>query len=493
MKLHENVYPVTAVVVISVIFFIFFRYAMLDSYLEHAGPAVAARAWRLVAGGAVYPGGEAENYQLVGYGPVLFLLHGFWLWLLGGTFLATKVSGMVSVGLALGLIAHHASGQFGPRFTAFAVTLFGAGLLYAVPYAIWSRPEPELVALVAAAVVLGARDRQGAISRWLVPVGVGVCMGLAAGLKLHAPLYFIPVLAPFLGRTWFRDGLLLGTAAVLALVAPFLHPQVSLTGWLAGFAGLAAERGGYEWHLIGKVATHGAALLLAPLALLPWAWRAASWPTLTKVGLYVVGLGVAGVLAVHPGAGWYYLIPFLPVAIDICLDLLRLARGKPRVAALAMPLLVVLFIALAVAPTRRLIKDLGKFAAETPARELVAIMAAHPGRSIEMGVGARIDSYRTTHVGSLLAFAGHPATTASWSAMESVFLGQAPPAALLARLERCATDLWLIPKGEAPFAMPNYYPGGKTTYWPEFRSAFVSRYELRQPGRTFDVWGCKGT
>lgn len=473
----------------GVYLWVLWRHGLLDTYLDHAEPAVAARAWRLVAGRDLYGAPDAADWQLTGYGPILFLADALFLTLAGGSIAASKLAGTTASLLAVALLAWHAARRFGWRTVPVVVVVTLGGMLHAGPMAFWNRPEPHIILAVTLALVVAARPRgEGKRRPGLVDaLVVGACIGYAMGTKINAVIYFVPIVLGFLtDRRWPIQWSAIAASGVLVLLLPFAHPLIGLENWAHGLRDLVADRQP-DWGALPGVLRHGAAVYLSPLLLAPFARTTLSRSDWIYLGAVLVVGVVAGFLALSPGAGWYYMLPLLPMTVDLVARLLpRDGDGRPAV----MAVLVAAFVVLAWTPQKRLMRSMDRLALENPGAEIAAVLARHPGATVEMGLGDDVETYRHTWPWARLAFAGHPATTASWSDMESTFLGRPAPPAKLARIAACATDLWLIPAGEEPFAMASYYPG-HPAYWPEFRDAFLLAYEKQESGQSFDLWSCK--
>ncbi len=454
------------------------RYGVADNFLDHAEPAVAARSWRLVQGVALYGNPASADYQLVAYGPILFLADSAFLHVFGGSLAAAKLAPLVAAGLTVALMGAQGWRVGGRNGAVVSLLLTCAGLMHAGHYAIWNRPEPFLALLVAGSVYGAGLGRGRALA-------VGVCLGLAINLKFHAALYFIPVLAWYFRGRWIKDGLWIGLVAGAVALLPFAHPLIDFKAWFDGAFGLVAERRP-DWDMLPTALRHGTAVIAAPALLIPAAWRM-DRAAATYGAILLAVAALATLPALSPGAGWYYMLPLLPVSVDV---FLRLSAGLTRWRGVVLAAFALAFLLAAASPQKRLHRNLARIEAESPGAEIIAVTKNHPGRTVAMGVGSDIDAYRRTWVWPKLAFAGHPVPVASWSHMESAYLNQPPPPAKLAHVAECKTDLWLVPKGETPFAMPSYYPG-VPAYWPEFRTAFEKAYEKRESRVYFDVWACR--
>ena len=99
-------------------------------------------------------------------------------------------------------------------------------------------------------------------------------------------------------------------------------------------------------------------------------------------------------------------------------------------------------------------------------------------------------TYHWTFLKPIIVYAGNPHTIDGFSYMESYWSGIAMPPGKVRPIESCSTDLWLIPTGETPFEMNNYYPGLKA-FLPELREAFQKNHMRIETGRYYDLWACR--
>lgn len=467
------------------------HYLGFAGYFDHGEVNVAFRAWRLVQGLPLYLLPEAPDYLLTVYGPTVYLANGAMLGLWGGSIAASKAAGIAAAFLAVLTFGLHVRGRFGTAWIGYGLVLFLGLQMMAAPFPYWSRADPLSILAVTLGLAAGARLAEPDRPWWAAPLAIGLCCGVAMNVKIHAFLYFFPLLVRFAGRRWLVAWPLAGLAAVLALLAPFALAAFPLGPYVEGVLKVVSVRG-IDTKLLLNSLQH-ILPLMAPLPLMLLAfWRGR---VARADALYVSALTLAILAGLYPasvaGSSWYQLIPFLPLAVDATLRMLAalgLAQRQRDAIAWGVALLV---IALALVPQRRGLRYITErgWMAEAAA-EIDAVMAAHPGRPIEMGFGKDVaERYRVTFLKPMLAYAGHPVTFDGWSDMEADFVGRPPSAARLKRLQDCATPLWLIPAGEAPFAMPSVFSG--RDFLAPYRAVFRERYERRRGGQYFDLWECR--
>ena len=192
--------------------------------------------------------------------------------------------------------------------------------------------------------------------------------------------------------------------------------------------------------------------------------------------------------ATKAGAGTYYFFPFLAVLVDLILrNAGRAKKYKIRVWGLA-GLFCAVILVLGVPGQKRFFRALHwqeVFAIQT---EIRTIMAAYPENTIEMGIGEDLKTYPRTFNRTLLVLGDHPYTVDYAPAMELTTWGVPVSDDLLSMLRGCNTDIWLVPRGEKPFAMTGYY--GTPIIDPAFSDTFNARYAKAKSLQYFDIWKC---
>jgi hypothetical protein len=184
------------------------------------------------------------------------------------------------------------------------------------------------------------------------------------------------------------------------------------------------------------------------------------------------------------GASHHYFLPFLPVMIVL---VLRAAAGRPAVGRWLVGL-TALALFLTVQSERRFFKSFDWPEARAVTQEIGTVIADHPAETIQMGIGDESERYYLYSWRALPVFAGSPYTIDSGIVMELTKLGVPMPAETLRRLAACETRLWLIPAGEAPFALNGYY--GQMIFDSAFRDTFLAHHDRMQTLGHFDVWRC---
>lgn len=468
------------------------QYIGFSGFFDHGEPNLAVRSWRVAQGLTAYMPPDAPDFLLTLYGPFPYVWNGLILKLFGGSLATAKLGGILAMTLSLAAFGLHGWRRFGPLWLPVALALFAAALLMGMPYTLWTRADPVNLMLASLGLFLTAELARNGRPWWAPALALGVTAGLALNVKAHAFLFFAPLAFGFLSKRPLLAWPLAALTAALAWYLPFLHPAFPLDLYLSGLSKAVGVRG-IEPDLLFASIKRTLPFHL-PLLLLPLAWKRLTIGERRYALAYEACLGAALYPASVAGSGWYQLVPFLPIWADLCLRLAIAAfNGSPRRLAAALLVMVALPLLLGWPVQRRLHKYMDERAWMTEAAQEAADLAAsHPGQKIEMGFGRDVaETYRTTFIKPLLAFMGNPVSFDGWSDMEAAFIGLPPSPTRLEGLAACGTSLWLIPADEPPFTMPSVFLNQDFLF--AYRLAFLERYELREKGRFFDLWACRGS
>src|SRR5437667_401906 len=218
-------------------------YLLVPYYFDHVEPTVAVSSALLLRGQSLYPDWIAgEGVYGLMYGPVLYFINAMVL-IANKSIFATKFAGVAAAWTALLIMALNA------RLIVrdYAITSLAIGCVCLVffrlmPGQFWSRPEPFLI-LLSALSGLALR-----LPIFKAGLAIGIITGLAVGLKLHGVFYCLPAAVALLERQslpWMSRvqlASIIFATAVAVMIAPFLHPAVSLSQYLTNLE-IAAEHG----------------------------------------------------------------------------------------------------------------------------------------------------------------------------------------------------------------------------------------------------------
>ena len=473
--------------------YVLYRYVTLGTYLDHAEPDAAIMAWRFASGLPLYFPVDAAEGLITAYGPLLYVLVSLPLKLFGPSIEMSKLAPAFACGFSVVVFALYVWRRFGWTYVGLGVVPFTGFILIVAPTSFWVRPESFIVLLVSAALLSTlAMDKQ---RPWVTAIIVAACAGLAMNLKVHAFIYFVPLVIRHCTGNWIRVWPVMAAVSILLFFSPFALPNISLFNYIDGIAGVVGERPLQMASLLK--ALKWSPMFLAPGAILLLAWLSkAKNPSRADLTYFGVLAGCL-ILVYYPssvqGSTWRQLLPFFPLTVDLFLRFLPLLNEKRAlwiIGATVFPLAIAI---IAFTPQKRIVTAFtgNNVWIEKAERDIKSILDRYPNQAIQMGYGqASQIGYPTTYLRPLFAFAGHAVTLSSPSSMERQFAGKPIPPAKLEWIKSCKTPIWVIPKNNRPFAMVSFLAEGRT--FPEsLEEAFLANYQPRESVGKYRVWSCK--
>ena len=466
-------------------------YLAYPGYVDHTEPSIAALSWRLMEGYPVYHGLDHPDRTSIPYGPLAYGVHAAIFALFGGSLATGKLAGLASA-LFVPLLFLIGWRRRGLVYASAASLLASGFVLLLIPFSVWNRPDPFIVLFVAAALwAMNSAEKEK--PEWAKTLIIAAAGGLAVNLKIHAGIYFIPIAFLHCHGRGFTRFLALSLAGAAVAAAPFAFSPFSLADYTAWFSLQAAGKA-FSPESYGPVLKKALLYLIPALVFFP-ALKSAG-DAVGKEGKiyfwsYIVSLLALVPLAARPGGGHYYLYPFFPLAIDMTLRFAGNSRFA-RFSTATLTVAAVFVLMLSVPVQKRFLRHLDWPLATSIHTEIDDIIVRYSGQTIEMGYGGKPaggSSYKLTYYKSLLVMAGNPYSLDATAGAEMLKLGVAFPEAAIERIRACRTDLWLVPKGEAPFAMRSYY--GEPAFPEVFRQAFLGTYKKSASFSHFDLWACR--
>ncbi|HVU37082.1 MAG TPA: hypothetical protein VHC95_02000 [Opitutales bacterium] len=491
---------------------VFLRSPVYLGPMSHLQPQIADTSWYFATGRPVYHGTDsAEIYNLL-YGPWLYVITGTFEKMLGPDIFSAKLPGALAIGVATVLLFFLLRKKAGAAFAVLGTGVFAALLIMLDPVESLTRADVYIVL----GVVLGAWVAQSPSD--LTPWAFGLLAGLCFNLKIHAPVYFLPLLWPAWAAGHRGKSLLAALAgAAAAGAAPFLiFPNVSLKNfaWTLG----AASAHGLDPHRFLEC-TETFFLLALPIAIIAaLACAQNPGPAAEKLRalrpfLALIFLTFLMLLpfASKYGSGPHHYLPLLVVLLSLAADFAPQVRqwlGGPGLTWIAAQALLFSWLGcgFAVGLTRSYqdaawLNSSAAWAQDINA-DLDAILARHGQDSvILMGAGNDQD-YIYTFFRTRLVFAGMPDGLEPGPLMEFVAAGKhlenlPKLTAALGQAYPGKKILWLVPKGDRPFAMTTLYAevmrGDYTNKAPlfdaQFQADFQKHYHLVESTRFYDLYG----
>ncbi len=243
-------------------------YARAPGVMDHAEVSVLSISSLWGHGKPLYCDLDAAERYSLGYGPAVYIFDSAVLSACGSRIRVVKTVGaalLVFSLMAMGICARRLGCSRTSAILVLGYIAVGIALLelasVALPIASWVRPDPHLLFWTSFSALCTTIRRP-----LLAVVGIGVAIGICVNLKVHGPVYVLPMLLPLFRQTGVR-GLAgcFATATAVAL-APFALPGVSLPNYVELLQGVVGYHPFVADLLIAAVTASG--FLLLPIVVL---------------------------------------------------------------------------------------------------------------------------------------------------------------------------------------------------------------------------------
>lgn len=451
-----------------------FQYLKLGAYLDHIEGGIVVSGWEYVINGIpLYQLQDGAPRFATFYGPLIYLVEVPLTFLFGAGIAATKLAPMLAVGATVVLMGRHFFGRGGAAPALYGLFYLISGLLLFTPMSFWVRPDPFETLLVAVAVVMAAH-----------PLAIGICIGLATNFKIHALVFFLPMLIELLASRRWRALLAIAAASCITFLLPFLAPGISLHDYATGLAQQIDGRRPSPFIIVPILIP--AMLLSLPLVCPLFTQRQSAQDRIFALSA-LAALAFLFYPATIPGAGAYHFLPLVPVLAEARsrLQPRGLIAGLTTLPLFLAGLIVIHSCAQAVAVRRGW---------NMVASDALALARQSPTQSVQIGYGDGAESYNISELSRvILTLNAYPALVDAQVLMELHQVGVDGSKRWLPYLTQCVTERWLLPKGETPFGLKNFLYHGRPTFDAEFQRAFLDHYHLVSSDKYFDIWACAPT
>lgn len=483
--------------------FLLILYAIHDNFFDHAEANIAAVSWLFEIGKPIYHNLESAERYTIPYGPMLYVINGFFLNLIKPSIFSAKIGGILAAALSLLLIFFTLKKCVGNQIASFCLAYLSLNWISINPYFVaaffWNRSDSFLFMFVALCLFAVVRT-----NLLLAILASSLALGISVNLKIHAIVYFLPIYVLLYYRYGIYSTLVSLLGSIMLAIVPFITlTQVSLNNYLFwlnefGVQGISLNilRGNIIWSLY----------LLAPLILLLSYFKyinKAEFNTFVqqqKPFIYSLAISLIAVVIIgsKQGAGMNHIIPFYPVFSYLFVLTLhptitikrektfRTSNKYYYCAYISLVLALVTITGLRAAINEsRLISLSTKYNSE-PINEIDKIVKSNPGITIGMGYGK---PYNLSFYRPILVYSGNPYLIDAVALMDAEVLGKDVPEATLKSLSSCETQLWLIPTGSLPFQLNNYF-NGRPVFSNRLQSTFLANYKLKMQTKYYDLWFC---
>jgi hypothetical protein len=487
------------VVLAALLFAVLIRYLSYPSYLNHAEAFFAAVSWLGWEGYPLYPRLDGGDVYGLPYGPALYQLIGFFLWLLGPSIVASKVSGLTAFALSqvLSFLTLRRSGAG----VAEALTMTGVQCVVLAGFTdqgyVSGVRSDALLFLAAQTAVLVATARPTMITAG----ALGLLGGFCANLKIHGGLYILPVFVYLLCRSsstavGLRLTCIAGLSAAITFAVPFVPDNASFLEYYNSLKALNHHpwnRWLFERNIVFE------ALCILPFFSMYLLFK----PKLPRTYLWFVGMLVlcmtsVAVPAAVSGAGPHHFLPFVPSLVWGFTVLrrkvsgsLRDSREKGRYQGLCVGLMFALVFGYGPIVITACGAVLHLFADAPLVNEGIAeidrALNENPGLRVAVGPGAAA-SFDAEKLRVIPVFRGNPLPidSTAWADLNQQGISDQ---IVRRAITDCRVDIWLLPAG-APFIWKSDYDGANI-YSAEVLADFKATYVKQSSGQIFDQWRCE--
>ena len=463
-------------------------YLCIPNFVDYVEPVIPLLAGNYLHGGPVYADWQTGQ-SIVGivYGPYDILSQiPVLIWF-------PSITGSKFIGICFAVIAPLIL-CLALRFRAQTVdeilvlcALMIALLTSQLHYWFWNRPDPLLIAIVSLGALIFDRVRPS-----ICLIFTGFLAGIAANLKLFAPIYMIPfALACFYQmRLWpelTAAAFIGGVMFIGALVFPFVIGVSSFEPYISNVLmmrhhGLVASDS-IEPFLYG--------LVISASPLIAWRQFGARGADRIMILALLGCVALLAVLASKPGAGPYYMMPLVPLSLYLSVKVSSQVPIKQRQATQMLPLTLVVVLICS--------SPIWAYSWFQMAKQL-------PNYRTELEESAELREFFQEFPNSEM---GHTSSEKSatppeeFYRVQKAFLGQVthfdyanygdqrqaglPSAVVYPLFDNCAVPSWILSREGSPFS-------GDFHDVPLFdevvRDRFRTNYRLLKQGKYFEVWAC---
>jgi hypothetical protein len=470
------------------------HYLTITRVMDHAESHVTVLSWLAWNGKELYPNLSGMSDYGLFYGPYCYFFFGLIPLFFGSSFFASKLGGIGCYFLLAGLSFYSISKvpHVSKKGALGIASVFWMAVLSFGQYAYWVRPDSVILAGTFLAYTLGYF--YGGIG---AAIGVGVAAGVVANCKVQAFFYVLPLLVVLVYRLGFILMLLSLVVAVITGFAPFLLPWVSLPNFLEILQ--TAVDQGRAWRDVFVSYVPFAILMTLPAFTVLFFDKTTAMRkrNLFEAGILVVSIAALVLVAAKPGAGYYQLLPlFVPVFFIV------LTRSKlftdlfksnyhlffKAIFGGAVLLLFTLFVSNSFFS----IKQMRGMAKIPVLKEFKEIELQFPDLKIAQGWGdweSNGDTYNLSFYRAYFVWKGHPYFFDLGIQMDMNLVGRGQSKEALRVFRECLVDIWVIQKGERPFAMKGWIGGGQL-YSQSFTDEFQNKHKKVGSTDHFDIWKC---
>jgi len=338
----------------------------------------------------------------------------------------------------------------------------------------FNRSEPFLLLIVSTSLLLG----NNFVDKKYLPILMGVLGGIASALKMHGVAYIVTAYLAVVitSRISISSLLLFLISSIISFLACFIPQNVSFIAF---------------WGYLRLASAHGLSLklwlenliyfifLLVPLFVF---CREVKKESSIRINLVLI-LGVefcVTIVAAKPGAGFYHLIPFIPINVFI---MQRIFKKYLLDSGLIKLLYVSLIVVSLVTVFLDFVLSMGKSwrPFNEAKKEVAYFEKKYPG--LLMGL-TDDQGYPYTFLRVMLKD-----EQIDYAAYMDLQVAGVKDDTLVQNFNKCRIRSVLLPSAGRPFSLNNYY-NYKPLFSEDVRKTFTAKYTCAESGKHYSAYVC---
>jgi hypothetical protein len=466
-------------------------YLQWNGFAEQGEVNFSTVSWLLYQGYPIYTDIDFPSRYSLQHGPIVYLLAGGIMKLLGPSYLTAKLSGILALVASVVVSWIWFSKLIGKKY-AFLLLGLESWILFHWHHAYFLRPDSMmLLCVVVSMYVITTKQNR----LWLI-LGLAIPLAIMANLKIHGVVYFLPIIAIAYERLRWKDLLYTGVLALVMAVLPFLLPQISLHNYMIWLF-QSFHHGFSIGNFIPKVAMFLMLFLITITVGNICGVNVRSFYLRNKQMILALlfSLMVISIIASKGGSGTNHIMPFVPLFSYMIIQVISEAQtvtstSSIKLSSIILALILVTITVSGINTEKRLIKTVMTTDRSLMVQDVQSIEKKYAGKTMEIGYGEEKSYHVYRDLIPLPVFHGNPFLIEIVALGDMNTAGLAIPVSTIKSLEEGRIEVWLIPSGESPFVIGN---GPKSKMFDEaFRQAFLNNYTLASSTQYFDVWEYKG-
>lgn len=461
-------------------------YLVWGGFGEQGMVTFSAVSWLLAQDYPLYTALDAADRYSLQHGPLIYLIISGFMKVFGPSCFSAKLPGLIFFALTI-LV----SGFWIVKKNSFKQAMFILGVecwaLSHWHYKYYSRPDAVLLFMLAFCMFLLVTR-----GRYLLQLMVlAFFCGLSVNLKAHSILYFVPVMAVLYEKEKFgaRNWITAACVGAATAVAPFLHSAISLENYLLWITASFSHEYTLK-NFIPKLISM-TILWLIPLCTAIIAKKdirdffKVHRPFLSTL---FVAMLIVSVVASKSGSGTNHLIPFVPLISYLLFLIIQspsveseeIVQSKSTWTYGLLLLLLLSMTISGIGKERAIFSKMSEPEYREMLQEYQQIERDYHGKTLAIVEGEMRRKLPYRDLVALPVFRGNPLLLDSVALGDMQSAGFSLPQKTVQALAQGRIQVWLIPKGQQPFAGSAYHE--------QLQDLFYKNYSFAEQRGYFDIW-----